>query len=69
MDWNYAVNGVDEIREIQTSQPMPQVVRTYKVYIIDEVHMLRDREPFNALLKTLKNQLKCCFYSGDHWIT
>ena len=46
-------NGVDEIRDIRDkSTYAPNVVR-YKVYIIDEVHML-STGAFNALLKTLE---------------
>ena len=46
-------NGVDEIRDIRDkSTYAPSVVR-YKVYIIDEVHML-STGAFNALLKTLE---------------
>ncbi|WP_127464626.1 DNA polymerase III subunit gamma/tau, partial [Paenibacillus pasadenensis] len=45
--------GIDEIREIRDSvRYAPSEVR-YKVYIIDEVHMLTT-EAFNALLKTLE---------------
>lgn len=46
-------NGVDNIRElIEESKYMPQYSR-YKIYIIDEVHML-STSAFNALLKTLE---------------
>ena len=46
-------NGVDNIRElIEESKYMPQYGK-YKVYIIDEVHML-STSAFNALLKTLE---------------
>ena len=46
-------NGVDEIREIRNSvKYMPSSLK-YKVYIIDEVHML-STSAFNALLKTLE---------------
>lgn len=45
--------GVDDIREIiENSQYKPTVAR-YKVFIIDEVHML-SKNAFNALLKTLE---------------
>src|SRR5438105_6583574 len=45
--------GIDEIREIrQTVRSRPSRSR-YKIYIVDEVHMLT-REAFNALLKTLE---------------
>jgi DNA polymerase III subunit gamma/tau len=50
-------NGVDEIREIRDKvKYAPSVVR-YKVYIIDEVHML-SIGAFNALLKTLEEPPK-----------
>lgn len=46
-------NGVDEIRELKEKVKYPPVVGKYKVYIIDEVHMLSSAA-FNALLKTLE---------------
>ena len=46
-------NGVDEIRELRESVKYPPVTAKYKVYIIDEVHML-SMNAFNALLKTLE---------------
>lgn len=46
-------NGVDEIRELREKVKYPPVVGKYKVYIIDEVHML-SISAFNALLKTLE---------------
>lgn len=46
-------NGVDEIRELRESVKYPPSVGRYKVYIIDEVHML-SIGAFNALLKTLE---------------
>lgn len=46
-------NGVDEIREIREKVQYPPVNGKYKVYIIDEVHML-SAAAFNALLKTLE---------------
>ncbi|MFC7394580.1 DNA polymerase III subunit gamma/tau [Scopulibacillus cellulosilyticus] len=50
-------NGVDEIREIRDKvKYAPSSVR-YKVYIIDEVHML-STGAFNALLKTLEEPPK-----------
>lgn len=45
--------GVDEIREIREKVKYPPTIGRYKVYIIDEVHMLT-KEAFNALLKTLE---------------
>ena len=46
-------NRVDEIRELREKVKYPPVSCKYKVYIIDEVHMLTD-SAFNALLKTLE---------------
>ncbi|QDK70122.1 DNA polymerase III subunit gamma/tau [Lactococcus protaetiae] len=46
-------NGVDEIREIRDKSTYAASTATYKVYIIDEVHML-STGAFNALLKTLE---------------
>ena len=46
-------NGVDEIRELKSKISLVPSELTYKVYIIDEVHMLTDSS-FNALLKTLE---------------
>ncbi|WP_434341801.1 DNA polymerase III subunit gamma/tau [Mycoplasma putrefaciens] len=46
-------NGVDEIREIKNSVLTMPLNSKYKVYIIDEVHMLT-KQAFNALLKTLE---------------
>ena len=46
-------NGVDEIREIRDKSTYAPSRVTYKVYIIDEVHML-STGAFNALLKTLE---------------
>lgn len=46
-------NGVDEIREIRNSVKLMPSHLKYKVYIIDEVHML-STSAFNALLKTLE---------------
>lgn len=50
-------NGVDEIRELREKVKYPPVVGKYKVYIIDEVHMLSS-SAFNALLKTLEEPPK-----------
>lgn len=44
---------IDEIRELRDKVHLAPVAGAYKVYIIDEVHMLT-REAFNALLKTLE---------------
>ncbi|MDR0752475.1 MAG: DNA polymerase III subunit gamma/tau [Christensenellaceae bacterium] len=46
-------NGVDEIRDIRDSVLYPPPVGKYKVYIVDEVHMLTTAA-FNAFLKTLE---------------
>lgn len=46
-------NGVDEIREIKNKVNLVPSMSKYKVYIIDEVHML-SIGAFNALLKTLE---------------
>ncbi|HCI29036.1 MAG TPA: DNA polymerase III subunit gamma/tau [Fervidobacterium sp.] len=45
--------GIDEIRRIRDGVNFSPAMGKYKVYIIDEVHMLT-REAFNALLKTLE---------------
>ncbi len=45
--------GVDDIREIIESTRYKPLSARYKVYIIDEVHML-SKSAFNALLKTLE---------------
>ena len=46
-------NGVDDIRQIIEQVPYAPMLGKYKVYIIDEVHMLTT-QAFNALLKTLE---------------
>ncbi|MDR3239475.1 MAG: DNA polymerase III subunit gamma/tau [Clostridiales bacterium] len=46
-------NGVDNIRDIREEVKYPPTEGRYKVYIIDEVHML-STGAFNALLKTLE---------------
>lgn len=46
-------NGVENIREIREQVQYPPTDGTYRVYIIDEVHML-SAGAFNALLKTLE---------------
>ena len=45
--------GIDEIRDLRETVKFAPVNGRYKVYIIDEVHML-SRDAFNALLKTLE---------------
>lgn len=46
-------NGVDEIRELREKMKYAPTTSKYKIYIIDEVHMLTTGA-FNALLKTLE---------------
>jgi len=46
-------NGVDDIRALTNEVRIPPQIGKYKVYIIDEVHML-SKEAFNAFLKTLE---------------
>ena len=50
-------NRVDEIRDLREKIKYPPVNAKYKVYIIDEVHMLTD-SAYNALLKTLEEPPK-----------
>ena len=50
-------NGVDEIREIINNIKLAPAYSKYKVYIIDEVHML-STSAFNALLLTLEEPPK-----------
>ena len=45
--------GIDEIRELRENVKFAPAASRYKIYIIDEVHMLTD-PAFNALLKTLE---------------
>lgn len=46
-------NGVDEIRNLRDNVKYMPAISKYKVYIVDEVHML-STAAFNALLKTLE---------------
>ena len=46
-------NGVDEIRDLRDKVNLVPTIGKYKIYIIDEVHMLTV-QAFNALLKTLE---------------
>ena len=46
-------NGVDDVREIRESSNYAPMEGRYKIFIIDEVHMVT-RAAFNALLKTLE---------------
>ena len=50
-------NKVDDIRELREKVKFMPVDAKYKVYIVDEVHMLTD-SAFNALLKTLEEPPK-----------
>ena len=50
-------NGVDEIRDLREKANLVPSMCKYKVYIIDEVHMLTV-QAFNALLKTLEEPPK-----------
>ena len=50
-------NGVDEIRDLREKANLVPTSSKYKVYIIDEVHMLTT-QAFNALLKTLEEPPK-----------
>jgi len=49
--------GIDNIRELREKAAIAPTMGKYKVYIIDEVHMLT-KEAFNALLKTLEEPPK-----------
>jgi DNA polymerase-3 subunit gamma/tau len=53
--------GIDEIRAIRDKVGYLPVESKYKVYIIDEVHMLT-KEAFNALLKTLEEPPEHTFF-------
>lgn len=50
-------NGVDEMRDLREKVQYPPINGKYKVYIVDEVHML-SAGAFNALLKTLEEPPK-----------
>ncbi len=54
-------NRVDEIRDLREKVKYPPVTGKYKVYIVDEVHMLTD-SAFNALLKTLEEPPAHCVF-------
>lgn len=54
-------NSVDDIRNLTDQVRIPPQVGTYKVYIIDEVHML-STNAFNAFLKTLEEPPKHCIF-------
>ena len=51
--------GIDDIRDIIDSARYSPVSARYKVYIIDEVHML-SKQAFNGLLKTLEEPPRAC---------
>lgn len=53
--------GIDEIRNLRENIKFAPFSSRYKVYIIDEVHMLT-REAFNALLKTLEEPPSHVFF-------
>jgi DNA polymerase-3 subunit gamma/tau len=57
--------GIDDIRELREAIHTAPYESPYKVYIIDEVHMLT-KEAFNALLKTLEEPPVMSFYFGDN---
>lgn len=52
---------IDEIRELRERVHIAPTSAKYKVYIVDEVHMLT-REAFNALLKTLEEPPAHCIF-------
>ena len=54
-------NSVDDIRSLTDQVRIPPQVGKYKVYIIDEVHML-SASAFNAFLKTLEEPPKHCIF-------
>ena len=54
-------NSVDDIRSLTDQVRIPPQVGKYKVYIIDEVHML-SQAAFNAFLKTLEEPPKHCIF-------
>ncbi len=59
--------GVDDVRELIEFSRYPPTVAKFKIFIIDEVHML-SKQAFNALLKTLEeppNYLKFIFATTE----
>jgi DNA polymerase-3 subunit gamma/tau len=54
-------NSVDDIRNLTDQVRIPPQIGKYKVYIIDEVHML-SQSAFNAFLKTLEEPPKHCIF-------
>ena len=55
--WRDSNNSVDDIRSLIDQVRIPPQTVQYKVYIIDEVHMLSSAA-FNAFLKTLEEPPK-----------
>ena len=57
-------NQVDDIRNLNDQVRIPPQLGKYKVYIIDEVHML-SQSAFNAFFKNIRRTTStCCFYSS-----
>ncbi len=54
-------NSVDDIRNLTDQIRIPPQIGNFKVYIIDEVHML-SQAAFNAFLKTLEEPPKHCIF-------
>ncbi len=54
-------NSVDDIRQLTEQVRIPPQTGTYKIYIIDEVHMLSS-QAFNAFLKTLEEPPKYAIF-------
>lgn len=54
-------NSVDDIRSLTDQVRIPPQIGKFKVYIIDEVHML-STQAFNAFLKTLEEPPKHCIF-------
>ncbi|SDB41528.1 DNA polymerase-3 subunit gamma/tau [Flavobacteriaceae bacterium MAR_2010_188] len=54
-------NSVDDIRSLTDQVRIPPQIGNYKVYIIDEVHML-SQSAFNAFLKTLEEPPQHCIF-------
>ena len=54
-------NSVDDIRDLVNQVKIPPQIGNYKIYIIDEAHML-SKSAFNAFLKTLEEPPKHCIF-------
>ncbi|MBR6222145.1 MAG: DNA polymerase III subunit gamma/tau [Lachnospiraceae bacterium] len=54
-------NGVDSIRELREDVQYPPTEGKYKVYIIDEAHMITN-QAFNAFLKTIEEPPEYCIF-------